>query len=66
MSSGVGDPRLHEGGGDSGESVVPDGDAFKVFVVDSSGLARARAVTIGARADSLSKSRAVSGRERPS
>jgi cobalt-zinc-cadmium efflux system membrane fusion protein len=35
------------------ESVVPEGDAFKVFVVDSSGLARARAVTIGARADSL-------------
>lgn len=35
------------------ESVVPDGDGFKVFVVDQHGLARARAVTIGARADSL-------------
>jgi RND family efflux transporter MFP subunit len=35
------------------EGVVPDGDGFKVFVVDPNGLARARAVTIGARADSL-------------
>jgi membrane fusion protein (multidrug efflux system) len=35
------------------ESVVPDGDGFKVFVVDQHGLARARVVTVGARADSL-------------
>jgi RND family efflux transporter MFP subunit len=35
------------------ECLVPDGEGFKVFVVDQHGLARARAVTIGARADSL-------------
>ena len=35
------------------ECVVPEGDGFKVFVIDAGGLARARAVTIGARADSL-------------
>jgi RND family efflux transporter MFP subunit len=35
------------------EALVPDGDAFKVFVVGDSDLARARSVTVGARADSL-------------
>jgi membrane fusion protein (multidrug efflux system) len=34
------------------EALVPDGDAFKVFVVQD-GLARARTVTVGSRADSL-------------
>ena len=34
------------------ESLVPEGDRFKVFVVDSTGLARARYVTTGARIDS--------------
>ena len=32
------------------DAIVPDGDAFKVFVVDAKGLARAREVTIGGRA----------------
>jgi membrane fusion protein (multidrug efflux system) len=35
------------------EALVPDGEGFKVFVVDAAGLARARAVTVGSRADSL-------------
>jgi len=35
------------------EALVPEGEGFKVFVVDASGLARARPVTVGARADSL-------------
>ena len=35
------------------EALVPEGDSFRVFVVDSSGLARQRAVRIGVRADSL-------------
>jgi hypothetical protein len=35
------------------EALVPDGDAFKVFVVGDGDLARARSVTVGARADSL-------------
>jgi membrane fusion protein (multidrug efflux system) len=34
------------------EALVPDGDAFKVFVVQD-GLARARTVSVGSRADSL-------------
>lgn len=32
------------------EALVPDGDAFKVFVVDGSSIAHARAVTVGSRA----------------
>ncbi len=35
------------------DALVPAGEGFKVFVVDSSGLARAREVTVGGRADSL-------------
>jgi RND family efflux transporter MFP subunit len=35
------------------EALVPDGDGFKVFVVDNAGMARARAVEIGARTDKL-------------
>ena len=31
------------------EALVPEGDAFRVFVVDSSSVAHARAVTVGAR-----------------
>lgn len=31
------------------EALVPEGDAFKVFVVDASSIAHARAVTIGSR-----------------
>jgi membrane fusion protein (multidrug efflux system) len=33
------------------ESLVPDGEAFKVFVVDSAGIAHARPVTVGARTE---------------
>jgi hypothetical protein len=29
---------------------VPDGEGFKVFVVDSAGIAHARPVTVGSRA----------------
>jgi RND family efflux transporter MFP subunit len=36
------------------EALVPEGEKFKVFVVDSSGLARSREVEVGARADSVS------------
>lgn len=35
------------------QSLVPEGDGFKLFVVDDEGVAHARAVTIGARADSV-------------
>lgn len=34
------------------EALVPDGEGFKVFVVDSANFARARPVKIGARSDS--------------
>ena len=34
-------------------ALVPVGDAFQVFVVDTGGIARARAVSVGARVDSL-------------
>ncbi len=33
------------------ESLVPDGEGFKVFVVDANGLAHSRPVTIGGRSD---------------
>ena len=33
------------------ESLVPDGEGFRVFVVDSAGVAHAHPVTVGARAD---------------
>jgi membrane fusion protein (multidrug efflux system) len=35
------------------EALVPEGDGYRVFVVDSAGLAHARAVTIGGRTESL-------------
>lgn len=35
------------------EALVPEGDGYRVFVVDSSGIALARAVTIGGRTESL-------------
>ena len=35
------------------EALVPDGEGFKVFVVDSAGIAHARPVTLGARAGTL-------------
>ena len=35
------------------EALVPEGDGYRVFVVDSSGIALARAVTIGGRSESL-------------
>jgi RND family efflux transporter MFP subunit len=35
------------------EALVPDGEGFKVFVVDSAGVAHARPVTIGARTRTL-------------
>ena len=34
-------------------ALVPEGDGFRVFVVDSASVAHAQAVTIGSRADSL-------------
>ena len=34
-------------------ALVPEGDGFRVFVVDSAGVAHARAVTIGGRTESL-------------
>jgi RND family efflux transporter MFP subunit len=35
------------------EALIPEGDSFRVFVVDSAGLARQRMVQVGVRADSL-------------
>ncbi len=37
------------------EALVPEGETFKVFVVDSAGLAFSRPVTAGARTDSLAE-----------
>jgi RND family efflux transporter MFP subunit len=36
-------------------ALVPDGDGFKVFVVDSSGMALSHAVVVGARTDSTAE-----------
>src|SRR2546422_898812 len=36
-------------------ALVPSGDGFRVFVVDSGGIAHARAVTVGARSESLAE-----------
>ena len=35
------------------EALVPEGDGFRVFVVDSTGVAHVRAVTVGGRGESL-------------
>ena len=37
------------------ESLVPEGDGFKVFVVDSTSIAHARPVTIGGRTDTVAE-----------
>jgi RND family efflux transporter MFP subunit len=37
------------------ESLVPDGEAFRVFIVDSAGIAHARAVDVGGRTDKLAE-----------
>ena len=37
------------------EALVPDGEEFKVFVVDAAGTARARTVTIGGRTDKVAE-----------
>jgi RND family efflux transporter MFP subunit len=37
------------------DALVPEGEGFKVFVVDANGIAHARPVTVGARADSLAE-----------
>jgi RND family efflux transporter MFP subunit len=37
------------------EALVPEGDGFKVFVVDAQNVAHARPVTVGARADSVAE-----------
>jgi RND family efflux transporter MFP subunit len=37
------------------EALVPEGDGFKVFVVDASSVAHARAVTVGGRTDQLAE-----------
>jgi membrane fusion protein (multidrug efflux system) len=34
-------------------ALVPEGDGFRVFVVDSAGVAHARAVTVGGRTETL-------------
>ncbi len=44
------------------EALVPDGDGYKVFVVDAHGIAHAQPVTVGARSESLAEIQAgVSG-----
>jgi hypothetical protein len=37
------------------EALVPAGDGFQVFVVDSAGIAHARPITVGARSESLAE-----------
>jgi RND family efflux transporter MFP subunit len=37
------------------EALVPNGDGFKVFVVDPSGVAHARPVTVGGRTDKVAE-----------
>ena len=37
------------------EALVPEGDGYRVFVVDSAGIAHARAVTVGGRNESLAE-----------
>jgi RND family efflux transporter MFP subunit len=37
------------------EALVPDGDGFKVFVVDQSGIAHAHPVTVGGRTDKVAE-----------
>jgi RND family efflux transporter MFP subunit len=37
------------------EALVPDGDGFKVFVVDASGVAHARPVTVGGRTEKVAE-----------
>lgn len=37
------------------EALVPEGDGFKVFVVDAAGVAHARPVVVGGRADKVSE-----------
>lgn len=40
-----------------GEALVPEGDGFKVFVVDPTGVAHARAVVVGGRSDTQAEIR---------
>ena len=37
------------------EALVPDGEGFKVFVVDAANVAHAQPVTVGARSDSTAE-----------
>jgi len=37
------------------DALVPEGDGYRVFVVDSAGIAHARAVTVGGRNESLAE-----------
>lgn len=37
------------------EALVPEGDGYRVFVVDSAGIAHARSVTVGARTEALAE-----------
>jgi membrane fusion protein, heavy metal efflux system len=37
------------------EALVPDGEGYRVFVVDSAGIAHARTVTVGARTEALAE-----------
>jgi membrane fusion protein (multidrug efflux system) len=47
------------------QALVPEGDGFKVFVVDSNGVAHSRSVVVVARSDSLAEiGRGVTAGER--
>jgi len=47
------------------DALVPDGDGFKVFVVDAAGIARARSVTVGGRTETVAEIRSgLKGGER--
>ena len=37
------------------DALVPDGEGYRVFVVDSGGIAHARSVTVGARTEALAE-----------
>jgi membrane fusion protein (multidrug efflux system) len=37
------------------DALVPEGDGYRVYVVDSAGIAHARAVTVGGRTESLAE-----------
>ena len=47
------------------DALVPDGDGFKVFVVDAAGIAHARPVTVGGRTEKVAEIKSgLTGNER--